>query len=81
MPRIGDQLARHGRCWQEFEHFAPDDDIAEMEQEEALSKIKLSKSKNPKDVLDEIAAIESNYGVTLEEKKKSALMLRLGKDH
>lgn len=59
--------------------FAPDDDIAEMERDEELSKIGLEKKKDPKKLLEEIAAIEVRYGCALSQAKKAAVIIRAGK--
>ena len=61
--------------------FAPDDDIAEMDMEEELSKLRIKKSKNPKDINDSIAAISIKYGCKLNDKRKAAIILRAGRAH
>ena len=38
--------------------FAPDDEIAEMDMDDELAKLKIKKNENPKDIADAIAAIQ-----------------------
>ena len=59
--------------------YAPDDDIAEMEMEEELDKIKLTASKDPNTILDDIARIQVKYSCSLDEKKKAATVMRAGR--
>ena len=61
------------------ELFAPEDDVAEMEMEDEMSKLKLDKKKDPKTLLEDMAAIEVRYGCALSEKKKAAVIIRAGK--
>ena len=48
--------------WAELEsRFATDDEIAEMDMEDELTKLKIKKNKNPKDIADAIVAIQIKY--------------------
>lgn len=59
----------------------PDDETAEYEIEEDLRKIKLPKKKDSKVILEDIAANEIQYAITMTDKHKAALVLRVGRDH
>ncbi len=50
--------------------YEPDDTMAEMEMEKALSKLTLGKKKDPNNLLDEMSAIECRYKIDLTELKK-----------
>jgi hypothetical protein len=50
--------------------YEPDDTMAEMEMEKALSKLTLGKKKDPNDLLDEMSAIECRYKIDMTESKK-----------
>jgi hypothetical protein len=52
--------------------YEPDDTMAEMEIEKALSKLTLGKKKDPNNLLDEMSAIECRYMIDLTESKKKA---------
>ena len=62
-----------GKAWLVFKElesrFAPDDDIAEMETEEELLKLRIKKNESPKDIDDSIAAISIKYGCKLSDKE------------
>ena len=53
----------------------PDDTMAEMEMEKALSKLTLNKKKDPNDINDELSVIEYRYKIDLSESKKKAQVL------
>ena len=56
------------RVWLEFHDcFAPDDATSEMTMEDELMKLKLKKSKDPKDLHDQIASIAVKYGCIIDE--------------
>jgi hypothetical protein len=57
--------------------YEPDDTMAEMEMENALNKLTLSKKKDPNDINDELSAIECRYKIDLTESKKKAQVLRI----
>ena len=57
----------------------PDDDMAEFDLDEELRKIRLSRQKNPKDLLAKILAVEIKFGITCTDKKKMAVVLCAGK--
>ena len=59
----------------------PDDETAEYEMEEDLRKIRLPKKKDPKVILEDIAAIEIQYAINLMDKQRAALVLRVGRDN
>ena len=56
----------------------PDDTMAELELDEDLRKITLSRKKDPKDLLAEISAIEIKFGIKISAVKKAASILRAG---
>ena len=68
--------------WAEMENrFAPDDEIAEMDMEDELAKLKIKKNENPKDIADAIAAIQIKYGCVINDARKAAIIMRAGKAH
>ncbi len=62
----------HEVMTQPMKEYEPDDTMAEMEMEKALSKLTLGKKKNPNNLLDEMSAIECRYKIDLTESKKKA---------
>jgi hypothetical protein len=58
--------------------YKPDDTMAKMEMEKALSKLTLNKKKDPNNINDELSAIECRYKIDLSESKKKAQVLRIG---
>ena len=68
--------------WEEFRgRFAPDDDIAEMDMEDELAKVRISAKEDPWKVIDKIAAIQTKYSKIIDEKRKLAIIIRAGKQH
>ncbi len=61
--------------------FAPDDKVAGMDMEDDLQKIKLQKTWDPKKLLDNIAAVEVQYGCILADAKKAVVVICVGKTH
>ena len=61
-----------------LKEFGPEDTMAELEMEEALRRMKLTSKKDPRDLLNELAAIECRYSLELTDSKKKAVVLRLG---
>ena len=59
--------------------FAPDDDVAEMDMEDDIRKIKCAKQRDPKKILNGIAAVEVQYGCNLSDSKKAACVVRAGR--
>ncbi len=53
--------------------------MAVMDMEDDLCKIKLHKKKDPKDLLDDIAAVKVQYKCVLLKDKKAAVVVRAGK--
>ena len=53
----------------------PDDNFAEMEMNDDLRKLKISKNKDPKELPLEMAAIEAEYKCTMTGSKKAAVVL------
>jgi hypothetical protein len=58
--------------------YKPDDTMAELEMEKALSKLSLGKKKEPKDLNDELSAIKCRYKLDLTKSKKKAQIFRIG---
>ena len=54
--------------------------MAEMDMESELREIRLGKERNPKEILRDMAAIEAKYKLKIGEKKKVALVLRMGRN-
>ncbi len=50
-----------------------------MDMEDDLCKIKLHKKKDPKNLLDDIAAVKVQYGCVLLKEKKAAVVVWAGK--
>jgi len=65
----------HEVMTQLVKEYKPDDTMAEMEIEKALSKLTLNKKKDPNDINDELSAIECRYKIDLLESKKKAQVL------
>ncbi len=61
-----------------IKEYEPEDTMAKMEMERALSKTKLGSKKDPNDLLNKLASIECRYLLELSESKKKAQVLRLG---
>ena len=58
----------------------PDDDIAAMEMETKVAKIKLNKERNPKKLIEKMANIKVLYGMLpIDDKKRTGVVLRCGK--
>ena len=68
------------RIWTRIkEDEKPDDKIAEFELDEDLRKIKLSRKKDPKDLLAKILTVEIKFGIKIGDVKKLSTILRAGK--
>ena len=61
------------------EWFGPNDDVAVMDMEDELCKIKLHNKKDPKNLLNDIAAVEVRYRCVLSPDKKAAVVVCTGK--
>jgi hypothetical protein len=57
-----------------LEDYQPDDITSEVELEQALMKIKLTKGANPKTLVDKLASLEAQYRTTIAESKKKAIV-------
>jgi hypothetical protein len=60
------------------DEYNPDDSIAEAELELALSKLKLTKKKNPRKIIEEIASCKVKFGIPMSNSKKIAQLICLG---
>ncbi len=69
----------HKVMMQLMKEYKPDDTMAEMEMEKALSKLSLSEKKDPNDLNDEQSAIKCRYKLELTKSKKKALIFRIGR--
>ena len=68
--------------WSEMRRrFAPDDDVAEMDMEDALAKIKLGAKEDPWDLNDKIAAVQIKYSHKIPDTRKATIIMRAGKVH
>ena len=56
----------------------PDDAVTEMAMEDDLRKLKLPKDKDPKELQENMAAIEVQYSTPMIDESKSAVVLRAG---
>ncbi len=65
----------HEVMTQLVKEYKPDDTVAEMETEKALSKLTLNKKKDPNDINDKLSAIKCRYKIDLSESKKKAQVL------
>ncbi len=73
---------KHSEVYKKIKkRFVPDDEMAEMDMEDNLRKIKLQKTRDPKKLLDDIAAVEVQYGCMLAETKKAGVVICAGKTH
>jgi hypothetical protein len=61
-----------------IKEYEPEDTIAKMEMEQALSKMKSGSKKDPNKLLNELASIECRYLLELSKSKKKAQVLHLG---
>jgi hypothetical protein len=60
-----------------MKEYEPDDTMAKMEMEKALSKLTLGKKRYPNNFLDEMSAIECKYKIDLTESKTKAQVFRI----
>ena len=58
----------------------PEDEMAEMDMEDELQEIRLGKDRNPREILRDMAAIETKYKLTINASKKAAFVLRIGRN-
>jgi hypothetical protein len=58
--------------------YKPDDTMAKMEMEKALSRLSLDKKKDPNDINDELSTIQCRYKIDLTKSKKKAQIFRIG---
>ncbi len=65
----------HEIMTQLVKEYKPDDTMAKMEMEKALSNLRLNKKKDLNDINDELLAIECRYKIDLLESKKKAQVL------
>ena len=69
-----------GKAWmvaKEFKaRFQPRDDLAEVEMEEALLKIKLGKNEDPKKLNDKIAEIQIKYSCSISDERKCVTIMK-----
>ncbi len=65
----------HEVMTQLVKEYEPDDTMAKMEMEKALSKLTLNKKKDPNDINDKLSAIKCRYKIDLSESKKKAQVL------
>ncbi len=61
--------------------FGPDDDMTVVDMDDDLCKIKFHKQKDPKNLLDDIAAAEVQCRCVILKEKKAAVMVRTGNFH
>ncbi len=68
----------HEVMTQLVKEYKPDDTMAKMEMERALSKLSLGKKKDLNDIKDELSAIKCRYKIDLTKSKKKAQIFRIG---
>ena len=65
-----------GQAWRVIkmikEECRPEDDIAAMEMEAEVAKIRLKKGENPKSLKEKMASIEVRYGMTIDDKSNQS---------
>ena len=61
--------------------FILDYEIAELDMEDELAKLKIKKIKNPKDIADTIKGTQIKYGCTIKDTRKAAIRMRDRKAH
>jgi hypothetical protein len=61
-----------------IKEYEPEDTMAKMKMEQALSKIKLGSKKDPNKLLNKLASIECTYSLELSKSKKKAQVLPWG---
>ncbi len=67
------------KLWKEMkDEYNPDNSIAETKLELVLSKLKLTKKKNPRKITEEIASCEVKFGIPVSDSKKIAQLICLG---
>ncbi len=67
------------KLWKEMkDEYNPDNSIAETELELAMSKLKSTKKKNPRKIIEEIASCEVKFGIPVSNSKKIAQLICLG---
>ncbi len=60
------------------DEYNPDDSITEAELKLAMSKLKLTKKKNPRKIIEEIASCKAKFGIPVSDSKNIAQLIRLG---
>jgi hypothetical protein len=68
----------HEVMTQLMKEYKPDDTMAKMEMEKALSKLGLGKKKDPNDINNELSAIKCRYKIDLTKSKKKMQIFRIG---
>jgi hypothetical protein len=61
--------------------YKPKDTMAEIEIEQALLKLNLTKKKYPNNLLNELSAIKCRYNIDMSKLKKKAQVFRVGRTH
>ncbi len=82
LERRADKNFPSGKAWKMWkemkDEYNPDDYIAEAELKLAMSKLKLTKKKNPRKIIEEIASCKVEFGIPVSDSKKIAQLIRLG---
>ncbi len=71
----------HEVLTQRVKEYEPEDTMAKMEMEKALSTLTLIRKKDPNNLMDKISAIKCRYNIDLSKSKKKAQVLRVSRTH
>jgi hypothetical protein len=71
----------HEVMTQLVKEYEPEDTMAKMEMEKALSKLTLTRKKDPNEFLDKLSAIKCRYNVDMSESKKTVQEFGVGRTH
>jgi hypothetical protein len=64
-----------------MKEFKPEDTIAKMEMEKALSKLTSTKKKVPDNLLDKLSAIKCRYNIDMSKSKNKMQVFRVSRTH
>jgi hypothetical protein len=81
LQKKADKSFPSGKGWkllqEMWDEYNPDDSITEAELELVMSKLKLTKKKNPRKIIEEIASCKVKFGIPVSDSKKVAQLIRL----
>jgi hypothetical protein len=71
----------HEVMTQPMKKYKPEDTMAEIQMEKALSKLTLTRKKDPNNLLDKLSAIKCRYNIDMSKSKKKAQVFRVSGTH